>query len=83
MTTKNKYIDQIWKCLPVYEQYGQKSYEIYLSKTIGRMRLEELNDIEVQVLKELEALYNIGDILNHDTLKSMILSCTNMLDGIE
>jgi uncharacterized protein YjfI (DUF2170 family) len=81
MIEKNKYIDQIWKCLPIYEQYGQESYEIYLSKTIGRMRLEPLDDVELQVLKELEALYTIGDILNHSTLKSIVLSCTNMLDN--
>lgn len=77
---RDKYINQIWKCLPIYEQYGFESYDIYLSKTIGRMRSDELTDTQMSVLKELEALHNIGDILNHNTLKSVVLSCTNMLD---
>ena len=77
---KNKHIDQIWKCLPIFEEYGKESYQIYLSKTIGRMRQEKLNEAEQSVLKELEALFAIGDILTHDTLKSVILSCTNTLD---
>lgn len=80
---KNKHINEIWKCLPIYEQYGKESYEIYLAKTIGRMRVEVLDDIEMQVLKELESLYRMGDILNHGTLKSVILSCTNLLDKNE
>lgn len=44
------------------------------------MRQEKLNEAEQSVLKELEALFAIGDILTHDTLKSVILSCTNTLD---
>lgn len=77
---KNKHIDQIWKCLPIYEKYGQESYEIYLAKTIGRMRAENLNDLEREVLGDLEALYKMNDMLTKPTLRSIILSCTNKLD---
>lgn len=79
--TTNKYIDQIWKCLPIYEDFGQASYEIYLAKTIGRMRADDLTGVERDVLKELESLYTMGDILTHDILKSTILSCANALDN--
>jgi len=78
---KNRFIDQIWKCLPIYEDFGQKSYEIYLAKTIGRLRASNLEPKEREVLKELESLYQMGDILTHDALKSIILSCTNALDS--
>lgn len=77
---KNKHINEVWKCLPIYEQYGKESYEIYLAKTIGRMRAETLDSVEQVVLKELESLYQMNDILTHNTLKSVILSCTNLLD---
>ena len=80
MAEKNKHINQIWKCLPIYEKYGHESYEIYLSKIIGHMRSEELTDIESAVLEDLVALYNIGDMLKKPTLRSVILSCTNRLD---
>ena len=52
MDNRNRYGGAVWKCLSIYDTFGEDSYKGYLFKLIVRMSNEEdLTETEQDVLK--------------------------------
>lgn len=78
--TNNRYASQVWKCLPIYDTYGEKSYERYLFKVIARMAQDTGLTIDEQnVLEMLKGLREVNSLATKDEIRSVILDCSQIL----
>ena len=78
--TNNRYASQVWKCLPIYDTYGKKSYERYLFKVIVRMAQDaDLTIDEQNVLEMLKGLREVNSLATKDEIRSVILDCSQIL----
>ena len=80
MDNRNRYGGAVWKCLSIYDTFGEDSYKGYLFKLIVRMSNEEdLTETEQDVLKMLKGLKKTEDIATKENIRSVILDCSDKL----
>ena len=80
MNNRNRYGGAVWKCLSIYDTFGEDSYKGYLFKLIVRMSNEEnLTETEQDVLKMLKGLKKTEDIATKENIRSVILDCSAKL----
>lgn len=76
----SKYGSQVWKCLPIFDNYGRESYQKYLFKTILRMAKDDsLTDAESEVLDTLKGLRELSSVATKAEIRSVILDCSEIL----
>ena len=76
----HRYAGAVWKCLSIYDTFGEESYKGYLFKLIVRMSQEDdLSDAEQSVLTMLKGLKQAEDIATHKDIRSVILDCSAKL----
>ena len=76
----HRYAGAVWKCLSIYDTFGEDSYKGYLFKLIVRMSQEtDLTDAEQSVLEMLKGLKQTEDIATKKDVRSVILDCSAML----
>lgn len=76
----HKYAGAVWKCLSIYDTFGEESYKGYLFKLIVRMSQDDtLTDVEKGVLEMLKGLKRTGDIATKKDIRSVILDCSAKL----
>lgn len=79
-TNKQRYAGAVWKCLSIYDTFGEDSYRRYLFKLIVRMSHEEdLSNTEKSVLDMLKGLKKAEDIATKKDIRSVILDCSAQL----
>lgn len=80
----SKYAGAVWKCLSIYDTFGEDSYKGYLFKLIARMSQENnLDDVEKSVLTMLKGLKQTEDIATHKDIRSVILDCSAKLYNVD
>ena len=78
----HRYAGAVWKCLSIYDTFGEDSYKGYLFKLIVRMSQEsDLTDVERSVLEMLKGLKQTEDIATKKDVRSVILDCSAKLYG--
>jgi hypothetical protein len=76
----HKYAGAVWKCLSIYDTFGEESYKGYLFKLIVRMSQDDtLTDVEKGVLEMLKGLKRTSDIATKKDIRSVILDCSAKL----
>lgn len=76
----HRYAGAVWKCLSIYDTFGEDSYKGYLFKLIVRMSQEnDLTDAEKSVLEMLKGLKQTEDIATKKDVRSVILDCSAKL----
>lgn len=76
----HRYAGAVWKCLSIYDTFGEDSYKGYLFKLIVRMSQEtDLTDAEQSVLEMLKGLKQTEDIATKKDVRSVILDCSAKL----
>ena len=76
----HKYAGAVWKCLSIYDTFGEESYKGYLFKLIVRMSQDDtLTDVEKGVLEMLKGLKQTSDIATKKDIRSVILDCSAKL----
>ena len=80
MGEHSKYAGAVWKCLSIYDTFGEDSYKGYLFKLIVRMSNEDnLTDDEQHVLNMLKGLKKTEDVATKKDIRSVILDCSAKL----
>lgn len=81
----HRYAGAVWKCLSIYDTFGEDSYKGYLFKLIVRMSQEpNLTEAERSVLEMLKGLKQTQDIATKKDVRSVILDCSAKLyDEVE
>lgn len=75
-----RYAGRVWKCLSIYDNFGEDSYRGYLFKLIIRMSQEEdLSDVEKSVLQMLIGLKKNEELATKKDIRSVILDCSAKL----
>ena len=75
-----RYAGRVWKCLSIYDNFGEDSYRGYLFKLISRMSQEEdLSDVEKSVLQMLIGLKKNEELATKKDIRSVILDCSAKL----
>lgn len=75
-----RYAGRVWKCLSIYDNFGEDSYRGYLFKLIIRMSQEEdLSDVEKSVLQMLIGLKKNEELATKKDIRSVILDCSARL----
>ena len=75
-----RYAGRVWKCLSIYDNFGEDSYRGYLFKLIVRMSQEEdLSECEKSVLEMLKGLKKNEDLATKKDIRSVILDCSARL----
>ena len=70
----HRYAGAVWKCLSIYDTFGEDSYKGYLFKLIVRMSQEpNLTEAERSVLEMLKGLKQTQDIATKKDVRSVIL----------
>ena len=78
----HRYAGAVWKCLSIYDTFGEDSYKGYLFKLIVRMSQEnDLTEAEKSVLEMLKGLKQTQDIATKKDVRSVILDCSAKLYG--
>lgn len=76
----HRYAGAVWKCLSIYDTFGEDSYKGYLFKLIVRMSQEpNLTEAEKSVLEMLKGLKQTQDIATKKDVRSVILDCSAKL----
>ena len=76
----HRYAGAVWKCLSIYDTFGEDSYKGYLFKLIVRMSQEQdLTEAERSVLEMLKGLKQTQDIATKKDVRSVILDCSAKL----
>lgn len=77
---EHRYAGRVWKCLSIYDNFGEDSYRGYLFKLIVRMSQEEdLSECEESVLEMLKGLKKNEDLATKKDIRSIILDCSARL----
>lgn len=77
---RHRYAGSVWKCLSIYDNFGEDSYRGYLFKLIVRMSQEEdLSECERSVLEMLKGLKKNEDLATKKDIRSVILDCSAKL----
>ena len=77
---KHRYAGRVWKCLSIYDNFGEDSYRGYLFKLIVRMSQEDdLSEREESVLEMLKGLKKNEDQATKKDIRSVILDCSARL----
>lgn len=80
MEKHSRYAGAVWKCLSIYDTFGEDSYKGYLFKLIVRMSNEDnLTDTEKHVLEMLKGLKKTEDLATKKDIRSVILDCSAKL----
>lgn len=76
----HRYAGAVWKCLSIYDTFGEDSYKGYLFKLIVRMSQDDsLTETERAVLEMLKGLKKVDDIATKKDVRSVILDCSAKL----
>ena len=76
----HRYAGAVWKCLSIYDTFGEDSYQGYLFKLIVRMSQDDsLTETEHAVLEMLKGLKKTADIATKKDVRSVILDCSAKL----
>ena len=77
---KRKYGGSVWRCLDIYDTFGEDSYRKYLFKLILDMSKDEtLTDDEQEVLDTLKVLKKEEELATKKDIRSVILRCSAKL----
>ena len=78
--SKRKYGGAVWRCLDIYDRFGEESYRKYLFKLILDMsKDDELTDKEQAVLDTLKVLKKEEELATKKDIRSVILRCSARL----
>ena len=77
---KKKYGGAVWRCLDIYDTFGEESYRKYLFKLILDMsKDDDLTEKEQVVLDTLKALKKEEELATKKDIRSVILRCSAKL----